>query len=206
MATTAPVRPARTTDAMIGLALAVTEAGAGPDHAEALGLACRGFLRRTVLSTSPPDVGFAPLRQFPLDLRMDLAVGDTVVDWPLPGFADWGSEPSPCRPWTVAAGGLFALGAPRLPVSAWLGQPLLAVDGRAVTLGAALAGPSPADDLFIFDVPYPGLLALATAGLVVPSLGGSRLPPTVFARSPEDVPFPWLTVDPASRLRWVAGW
>ena len=206
MATTAPVRPARTADALISLALAVTEAGTGPDHAEALGLACRDFLRRTVLSTSPPDVGLAPLRPPPLDLRMDLAVGDAVVDWPLPGFADWGGEPSPCRPWTVAAGGLFARGASRLPLSAWLRQSLLAADGHAVSLGAALAGPSPADDLLIFDVPYPGLLALATAGLVVPALGGSRLLPTVFARSPGDVPFPWLTVDPASRLRWAAGW
>lgn len=206
MVTTDPVRPARITDALVSLALAVTEAGAGPDHAEAIGLACRDFLRRTVLSTSPPDVSLAPLRQSPLNLRMDLAVGDAVVDWPLPGFADWLEEPSPCRPWTVAAGGLFARGAAPLPVSAWLRQSLLAVDGRAVSLGAALAGPSPADDLLVFDVPYPGLLALATAGLVVPALGGSRLPPAVFARSPKDVPLPWLTVDPASCLRWVAGW
>lgn len=202
MATTAVVRPASTTDALISLALAVTEA----DGPEAVGLACRDFLRRTVLSTSPPDVGLASLRQPPLHLRIDLAVGDAVVDWPLPGFADWGVEPSPCRPWTVATSGLFALDKSRLPVSVWLEQPLLAADGRAVSLGAGLVGPSPVDDLLIFGVPYRGILALATDGHVVPALGGSRLPPAIFARLPEDVPFPWLTADRASRLRWVAGW
>ncbi|MCY3808962.1 MAG: hypothetical protein OXG58_05990 [Gemmatimonadetes bacterium] len=58
-----------------------------------------------------------------------------AIEWPLPGAASWTSPPTVDRPWTMAPGELFALDAKgELDCSAWLGQQLVMLDQRGITL------------------------------------------------------------------------
>lgn len=58
------------------------------------------------------------------------------VEWPLPGMANWIEQPTPERPWQLGPDELFDLqSSSRLDCSNWLGQQLVLMNGRGVSLG-----------------------------------------------------------------------
>lgn len=57
------------------------------------------------------------------------------IEWPLPGMADWRTQPTPEDPWKIRPEGLFDLqSSPRHNCDAWLGQQLVMFDDRGITL------------------------------------------------------------------------
>ena len=57
------------------------------------------------------------------------------VQWPLPGMADWRSQPTPENPWQIGPEELFdAQSSPSPGYDAWLGQQLVMFDNRGITL------------------------------------------------------------------------
>ena len=57
------------------------------------------------------------------------------VQWPLPGMADWRSQPTPENPWKIGPEELFdAQSSPSPGYDAWLGQQLVMFDNRGITL------------------------------------------------------------------------
>ena len=57
------------------------------------------------------------------------------VEWPLPGMADWLSQPTPENTWKIRPEGLFeSESSPSLDCDAWLGQQLVIFDSRGITL------------------------------------------------------------------------
>lgn len=58
-----------------------------------------------------------------------------VVEWPLPGMADWIEAPTAERRWEVSAENLFDASAERgMNCSEWLGQQVVLFDGKGITL------------------------------------------------------------------------
>ena len=58
-----------------------------------------------------------------------------IVEWPLPGMADWLSQPSEDSPWEIRPEGLFASQPDqRLDCDKWLGQQVVIFDDRGITL------------------------------------------------------------------------
>ena len=57
------------------------------------------------------------------------------VHWPLPGMADWRSQPTPEEPWKITPAELFdSQSSPSPDSNAWLGQQLVMFDNRGITL------------------------------------------------------------------------
>ena len=57
------------------------------------------------------------------------------VQWPLPGMADWRSQPTPENPWKIRPEELFdSQSSPSPDCDAWLGQQLVVFDNRGITL------------------------------------------------------------------------
>ena len=58
-----------------------------------------------------------------------------IINWPLPGTANWTKVPTEDRPWMIAPGELFELeGKDKLGCSGWLGQQLVMFDQAGITL------------------------------------------------------------------------
>ena len=58
-----------------------------------------------------------------------------TVDWPLPGMADWTDQPTKANPWTLTFEQLFdSQPSKRLDCDSWLGQQLVILDRKGVTL------------------------------------------------------------------------
>ncbi len=58
-----------------------------------------------------------------------------AVEWPLPGMADWLSQPTPENAWEIRPEGLFeSQSSPSHDCDAWLGQQLVIFDNRGITL------------------------------------------------------------------------
>ena len=74
----------------------------------------------------------APTHRFPLAPPHDLNI---VIEWPLPGTADWTGPPSKREPWTLCAEQLFDTGSTRtMGCDEWLGQQVVKFDGRGISL------------------------------------------------------------------------
>ena len=57
------------------------------------------------------------------------------VHWPLPGMADWRSQPTPENPWKIGPEELFdSQSSPCSDCDTWLGQQLVMFDNRGITL------------------------------------------------------------------------
>lgn len=57
------------------------------------------------------------------------------IEWPLPGMVDWIDQPTDDCPWEIRAEGLFSSPSnSRLDCDAWLGQQLVILDNRGITL------------------------------------------------------------------------
>ena len=57
------------------------------------------------------------------------------IQWPLPGMADWRSQPTPEEPWKIRPEALFdSESSPSPDCDAWLGQQLVLFDNRGITL------------------------------------------------------------------------
>ena len=88
-----------------------------------------GFMDLT--KVDEPGPGPAPTYRFPVAPH-DL---EFVIEWPLPGTADWTGVPSEREPWLLCAEQLFDTGAKRtLSCDDWLGQQVVVFDGRGVSL------------------------------------------------------------------------
>ena len=58
-----------------------------------------------------------------------------AVEWPLPGMADWLSQPTPENAWKIRPEGLFeSQSSPSPGCDAWLGQQLVIFNNRGITL------------------------------------------------------------------------
>jgi hypothetical protein len=58
-----------------------------------------------------------------------------AVEWPLPGMADWLSQPTPENAWEIRPEGLFeSQSSPSPDCDAWLGQQLVNFNNRGITL------------------------------------------------------------------------
>ena len=58
-----------------------------------------------------------------------------TVEWPLPGMADWVSQPTPEEAWKISPEALFDTESdPSLDCDAWLGQQLVLFNDRGITL------------------------------------------------------------------------
>ena len=88
-----------------------------------------GFMQ--VTRVREPGPGPAPAYRFPVAPH-DLEI---VVEWPLPGTADWTGPPSDKDPWLLCAEQLFDTASKRaLSCDDWLGQQVVVFDGRGVSL------------------------------------------------------------------------
>ena len=59
-----------------------------------------------------------------------------AVEWPLPGTLGWTRQPTDSEPWEIRASTLFdPQGTPSLDCDGWLGQQLVMVNDRGVSLG-----------------------------------------------------------------------
>ncbi|MDE2934614.1 MAG: hypothetical protein OXS47_12225 [Chloroflexota bacterium] len=57
------------------------------------------------------------------------------IEWPLPGMADWRSQPTPEEPWKIRPEALFDSNlSPSPDCDAWLGQQLVLFDARGIAL------------------------------------------------------------------------
>ena len=57
------------------------------------------------------------------------------IEWPLPGMADWLSQPTPDSPWKIGPDALFeSQSTRRHDCDGWLGQQLVMFDNRGITL------------------------------------------------------------------------
>ena len=64
---------------------------------------------------------------------------DLSIEWPLPGMADWTSQPTEEGPWTIGEGQLFDLqSGSKLDCDRWLGQQLVIFDDQGVSLQQVL--------------------------------------------------------------------
>ena len=88
-----------------------------------------GFVK--VTKVDEPGPGPAPTDRFPIAPH-DLKI---MIEWPLPGTADWTGTPSETEPWTLCAEQLFDTGSTRtMSCDEWLGQQVVNFDGRAISL------------------------------------------------------------------------
>ena len=88
-----------------------------------------GFME--VTKVDEPGPGPAPTYRLPVAPH-DLKI---VIEWPLPGAADWTGTPSEREPWTLCAEQLFDTGSTRtMSCDEWLGQQVVIFDGRGVSL------------------------------------------------------------------------
>ena len=86
-----------------------------------------GFMQITKVDEPDP----APAVRFPVAPH-DLEI---VIEWPLPGTADWTGAPSEKDPWLLCAEQLFDTGSKRtLNCDEWLGQQVVVFDGRGISL------------------------------------------------------------------------
>ena len=88
-----------------------------------------GYLEATKLDeeTGEPEVTYV-IPMGPQGLSI-------TVEWPLPGMADWRSQPTPEAPWNISSQGLFGSeSSPGLSCDRWLGQQLVLFDSRGITL------------------------------------------------------------------------
>ena len=88
-----------------------------------------GFLQVTKLDESGPGP--------PPTMRVPVAPHDLsfVIQWPLPGTADWTGTPTAEEPWQLSAEQLFDTGATRaMRCDDWLGQPVVRFDGKGISL------------------------------------------------------------------------
>ena len=61
------------------------------------------------------------------------------VEWPLPGTLDWTRQPTDSEPWQITSSALFdTQGTPALDCDGWLGQQLVMVNDRGVSLGEVI--------------------------------------------------------------------
>ena len=64
---------------------------------------------------------------------------DLSLEWPLPGMADWTSQPTEAEPWAIEEGQLFDLQSEsKLDCDGWLGQQLVIFDDQGVSLHQVL--------------------------------------------------------------------
>ena len=88
-----------------------------------------GYLQATKLDeeTGEPEVTYIiPMGHQGLSI---------AIEWPLPGMADWLSQPTPEAPWNITSEGLFGSEpSPGLSCDRWLGQQLVLFDSRGITL------------------------------------------------------------------------
>ena len=62
-----------------------------------------------------------------------------AIDWPLPGMAEWVDQPTDDNPWVIHSKSLFDFTAtPTLDCDAWLGQQLVILNRRGVSLRKVL--------------------------------------------------------------------
>ena len=88
-----------------------------------------GFMQLTKLDE--PGPGPAPTQHLPVAPH-DL---EFVIEWPLPGTADWIGVPTPTEPWQICADQLFDTGSTRaLNCDDWLGQQIVLFDSRGISL------------------------------------------------------------------------
>lgn len=88
-----------------------------------------GFMELT--KVDEPGPGPAPTYRFPVAPH-DLSI---LIEWPLPGTADWTGTPSEMEPWTLSVEQLFDTGSTRtMSCNAWLGQQVVNFDGRLISL------------------------------------------------------------------------
>ena len=109
-----------------------------------------GFMELTKLDDPRP--GAAPTYRFPVaphDLNF-------VIEWPLPGTADWTGVPSDKKPWLLCAGQLFDTVSKRtLSCDEWIGQQVVVFDGTGISL----------KDIIRTTVTYEGAHAINAARL-----------------------------------------
>ena len=61
------------------------------------------------------------------------------VEWPLPGTLDWTGQPTDSEPWQIRSSKLFdTQGTPALGCDGWLGQQLVMVNDKGVSLGEVI--------------------------------------------------------------------
>ena len=88
-----------------------------------------GFMELT--KVDDPGPGPAPTYRLPFTPH-DLNI---VIEWPLPGAADWVGLPSESEPWTLSAGQLFDTGSTRsMNCDDWLGQQIVNFNGKLISL------------------------------------------------------------------------
>lgn len=88
-----------------------------------------GFMELTKLDEAGP--GPPPASRFPVAPH-DLSF---VIEWPLPGTADWTGTPTAEEPWLLSAEQLFDTGATRaMSCDDWLGQQVVGFDGKGISL------------------------------------------------------------------------
>ena len=88
-----------------------------------------GFVQLT--KVDEPGPAPAPTYRFPVAPH-DLQI---VVEWPLPGTADWTGTPSDREPWSLCGEQLFDTGSARaMNGDEWLGQQVVLFDGRGISL------------------------------------------------------------------------
>ena len=86
-----------------------------------------GFMQLTKVDEPDPP----PTYRFPVAPH-DLQV---VIEWPLPGAADWIGTPSDKEPWTLAAEQLFDTTSTRaMTCDQWLGQQVVMFDHKGISL------------------------------------------------------------------------
>ena len=88
-----------------------------------------GFMQLTKLNdeTGQPEAAYG-LPVGPQRVTFD-------IQWPLPGMADWLSQPTPEEPWKLRPEALFdSDSSPSPDCDTWLGQQLVLLDGRGITL------------------------------------------------------------------------
>lgn len=62
-------------------------------------------------------------------------IPEFLLEWPVPGFADWRGIPSMKRPWFVDAGQLFQNNpTPEMSCDEWLGQQVVQVNSKSICL------------------------------------------------------------------------
>ena len=88
-----------------------------------------GFMELT--KVDEPGPGPAPTDRFPVAPH-DL---EFVIEWPLPGTADWTKAPSDKEPWLLCAEQLFDTESKRaMSCDEWLGQQVVVFDDRGISL------------------------------------------------------------------------
>ena len=87
-----------------------------------------GFMQLTKLDE--PGPGPAPTQHLPVAPH-DL---EFVIEWPLPGTADWIGVPTPTEPWQICAEQLFDTGSTRaLNCDNWLGQQVVLFGSKGIS-------------------------------------------------------------------------